>query len=274
MSDPAILISSEAGLWRITLNRPDRLNSFTAAMHAELADALDKVEADTAGRLLVITGAGRAFCAGQDLGERDVDAGPPDLGYALEHYYNPLVRRLTALPIPVLCAVNGVAAGAGVNLVAACDIVIARHSARFVQAFSSIGLIPDAGGSWNLPRAMGLPRALGFTLLGEPITASEAESFGLIWKAVDDDAFDVAVEAIITKLARGPTFGLGLAKRLLRDGLDSSLAGALDAERDAQRCCGTAPDYREGVTAFTNKRVPQFTGGQPDPNSRPPRIVQ
>lgn len=263
MAYRTILLSNEAGCWRLTLNRPDRLNGFTAEMHGEVADAVGRVEGDASARVLLITGAGRAFCAGQDLGERDVNAGPLDLGLSIERYYNPLIRRLTALPIPVVCAVNGAAAGAGVNLVAACDIAIARRSAKFVQAFSSIGLVPDAGGSWHLPRRMGQARALGFTLLGEPLSATQAEAFGLIWKAVDDEDYEREVEAVVAKLASGPTFGLGEAKKLIRQAADVTLDVSLEHERDAQRRCGLAPDYKEGVSAFKEKRAPRFSGAAP-----------
>ncbi len=260
-----ILLDRREGCWRLTLNRPDRLNSFTTQMHQEVADAICRVEADEYARVLVITGAGKAFCAGQDLAERDVDSDKPlDLGEAIERYYNPLVRKLTALRLPVICAVNGVAAGAGVNLVAACDIVIARRSAKFVQAFSSIGLIPDAGGSWHLPRLMGLNRALGFSLLGEALSAQQAQAFGLVWEVVEDDAFAARIDALEQKLGSGPTYGLGQAKRLIRNGLGCTLDEALASEREAQRQCGLASDYKEGVTAFKEKRTATFSGARPD----------
>lgn len=252
--------SIESAVARLTLARPDQLNAFTVQMHAEVAQALEQVETDRSIRVLLITGAGRAFCAGQDLGERHVDAGPLDLGSNIEKYYNPLIRRLTALPVPVVCAVNGVAAGAGVNLALACDITLARKSAKFVQAFSAIGLVPDAGGTWNLPRAIGQTRALGFVLSGEPLSAERAEAWGMIWKAVDDESFEAEVEALVRRLATGPTRGLVNAKQAIRAASTSTLTQQLDLERDLQRACGLTDDYREGVTAFKKKRAPHFTG--------------
>jgi 2-(1,2-epoxy-1,2-dihydrophenyl)acetyl-CoA isomerase len=260
MAYSTIQLEQTGGAFRLTLDRPDRLNAFSAAMHGEISDGLNRVERSADARVLLITGAGRAFCAGQDLGERDVESGPLDLGDSPERYYNPLVRRLAALPLPIVCAVNGVAAGAGVNVAIACDIVIAKKSAKFVQAFSSIGLVPDAGGTWNLPRLIGPARALAFTLLGETLSAERAEAIGLIWKAVDDESFETEVEALVSRLATAPTSGLAAAKQAIRSSLTATLDEALDRERDLQRACGLSADYTEGVRAFKAKRRPNFTG--------------
>lgn len=251
------------GAYRLMLDRPDKLNSFNARMHDEVRDVLTRIEDDPAARVLLVTGTGRGFCAGQDLGDRDVNAGPLDLSKGPENDYNPLIRRLAALPLPVVCAVNGVAAGAGVNIAVACDIVVAKKSAKFAQAFSAIGLVPDSGGTWMLPRLIGQARALGFTLLNERFTAEEAETAGLIWKAIDDDAFEETVDAIVTRLAKAPTFGLASAKRAIRASWTSTLDEALDRERDMQKQCGLSPDYKEGVNAFKEKRTPKFTGAGP-----------
>lgn len=263
MGYSSVLLDVANGVYRLTLNRPDRLNSFTAQMHQEVRDVLARIENDPAARVLLLTGAGRGFCAGQDLGERDVNSGPLDLSVGPERDYNPLVRRLVELPLPVVCAVNGVAAGAGVNIAAACDIVIARKAAKFAQAFSAIGLVPDAGGTWHLPRLMGQARALGFTLLNETISGAQAEEMGLIWRAVDDDAFEPLIENIVSRLASAPTFGLASAKHAIRASWTSTLDEALDRERDMQKQCGLSPDYIEGVSAFKEKRRPNFTGAQP-----------
>jgi 2-(1,2-epoxy-1,2-dihydrophenyl)acetyl-CoA isomerase len=260
MNYETILFSIEAGIARLTLNRADRLNAFNVPMHIEVADALTRIEGDPAVRVLLLSGAGRGFCAGQDLSERDVHAGPLDLGHAVGTYYNPLLRRLTSLRLPVVCAVNGVAAGAGVNLALACDIVLARRSAKFVQAFSAIGLIPDAGGTWLLPHLMGQTRALGFTLTGGTLTAPMAEQWGLIWKAVDDDEFDAQVTQLVEQLAQAPTRGLAAAKRAIRGAWNATLDQQLDLERDLQRDCGLSDDYKEGVSAFKARRAPRFAG--------------
>jgi 2-(1,2-epoxy-1,2-dihydrophenyl)acetyl-CoA isomerase len=260
MTYKTILFESCQGIARLTLNRPDRLNAFTAQMHEEVADALSEVEADPKTRVLLLTASGRGFCAGQDLTERDVHAGPLDLGKTTRTYYNPLIRRLTALPLPVVCAVNGVAAGAGVNLALACDLVIACSSARFVQAFSGIGLVPDAGGTWALPHLIGQARALGFTLTGGTLSASIAAEWGLIWKAVDDEHFEAEREALLEQLARGPTRGLGAAKLAIRSAACATLDEQLDLESELQRQCGLTKDYKEGVSAFKERRRPDFTG--------------
>lgn len=260
MTYHTILFENKSGIARLTLNRPERLNAFTTQMHEEVADALARVEADADTRVLLLTATGRGFCAGQDLAERNVNAGPLDLGETTRTYYNPLIRRLVALPLPVVCAVNGVAAGAGVNLALACDVVIARSSARFVQAFSAIGLIPDAGGTWALPHLIGQARALGFTLTGGTISAGAAAEWGLIWKSVDDEHFDAELEALIEQLAHGPTRGLGMAKQAIRQAGLSTLEQQLELESELQRQCGLTHDYKEGVSAFKQRQRPNFTG--------------
>ena len=217
MSEPPVLVDRAQAYWTITLNRPDKLNAFNAAMHAGLQEALREAEADPACRALILTGAGRAFCAGQDLDERMVPEGgtPPDLGATIEAGYNPLIRRLRALPIPIVAAVNGVAAGAGANVALACDIVLAARSARFIQAFAKIGLIPDSGGTWLLPRLVGSARARALALLAEPVTAEQAEAWGMIWRCVEDERLMPDATALARQLAEGPTFGLGLIKQAL-----------------------------------------------------------
>ena len=254
-----IIYIEQDGIHRLIFNRPDQLNAINETMKWEIQSALIRVQ-NSAPRVLLISGNGRGFCAGQDLGDRDVNAGPLDLGEGPDKFYNPLIRTLTSLPAPVVCAVNGVAAGAGVNIAIACDVVVAKSSAKFVQAFSSIGLVPDAGGSWHLTRKMGVARALSFTLLSERLSANEAVDAGLISKVIDGDVFDAEVERIVTALSRAPTFGLASAKRALRDAMYSSLDEALDFERDSQRQCGHTNDYAEGVNAFKEKRLPEFKG--------------
>lgn len=243
---------------RITLNRPDRLNSFTVVMHEELRDALAKVDD---ARVIVITGAGRGFCAGQDLNDRSVAPGETvDLGTTVEQYWNPLVRKITSLPQPVIARVNGVAAGAGANIALACDLVVAGKSAKFIQSFSAIGLIPDSGGTWALPRLVGQARALGLALTGEPLAAEKAADWGLIWKAVEDEALDDEVDAIATRLASLPPLGLAAIKEMIRSSTQYSLDEELDRQAGAMRRLGFTADYREGVAAFLEKRPPNFTG--------------
>ncbi|NOX82790.1 MAG: 2-(1,2-epoxy-1,2-dihydrophenyl)acetyl-CoA isomerase [Alphaproteobacteria bacterium] len=262
MSYETIIFSIDNGAARLTLNRPDRLNSFTVQMHSEVSKALDQTESDKTVRTMLITGAGRGFCAGQDLSDRAVAPGNDgvDLGESLEERYNPLIRRLTSLPIPVVCAVNGVAAGAGVNIALAADIVIAARSAKFIQSFANIGLVPDSGGTWILPRLVGQARALGLTLTGEPLMAQTAADWGLIWKAVDDEKLNEETEAMIAKFAAAPTKGLAAIKAAIRSASSRTLNEQLDHERDLQRDLGRTDDYREGVDAFMNKRKPVFKG--------------
>jgi len=247
------------GIARITLNRPDRLNSFTAEMHQELRSALGEA---ASARVVVITGAGRAFCAGQDLNERAVASGghPVDLGQTVETGWNPLIKLLTTMPQPVIAQVNGVAAGAGANIALACDIVVAGRSAKFIQSFAAIGLIPDSGGSWILPRLVGQARALGLALMGEPLSAEKAEEWGLIWKCVDDDILAGEVDTIASKLAALPPLGLAAIKSIIRSTWSRTLDQELHLQRDEMRRLGFTQDYREGVAAFLEKRPAKFTG--------------
>ena len=258
----SILVSVEAGIETITLNRPEKLNALNPEMHQLLRAALERAAVEPEIRVMIITGAGRGFCTGQDLAERDVSAGaaPIDLSVSLGSHYNPLVRRLRALPKPIICAVNGVAAGAGANIALACDLVIAARSASFIQAFSKIGLMPDAGGSYFLPRLIGTARAMGLALLAEKLDAEQAVQWGLIWKVVDDQQLINEANALALKLANGPTKGYGLLKKAMYASPGNSLDAQLDLERDLQREAGYSEDYREGVTAFKEKREPRFKG--------------
>ena len=257
-----VLLDITNGIARITLNRPDRLNSFNDAMHEALRAALASVTADASVRVLLLTGAGRGFCAGQDLGDRAVAPGGPavDLGASIERNYKPLILALRALPMPVVCAVNGVAAGAGANIALACDIVIAARSASFIQAFAKIGLVPDSGGTYWLPRLVGAARAKGLAMLADRLPAEQAEAWGLIWKCVDDDQLAGTVEALLSQLAQAPTKGLAAIKQALHASEENTLERQLDVERDLQRALGYSNDYREGVAAFVGKRPPRFTG--------------
>jgi 2-(1,2-epoxy-1,2-dihydrophenyl)acetyl-CoA isomerase len=261
MSYGTILFSVDGGIARLTLNRPDKLNSFNVQMHSEVQDALASLSG-TMARVLVLTGAGRGFCAGQDLGDRAVAPGAEgiDLGESIERYYKPLVLALHALPMPVIAAVNGVAAGAGANIALACDLVIAARCASFVQAFSKLGLLPDSGGTWILPRLVGNARALGLTLLGNKLAAEQAAAWGMIWQCVDDADLNPAVDALAQQFAAAPTRGLAWTKAAIRGSWQHSLAEQLDIERDAQRELGRSADYAEGVAAFVAKRTPRFTG--------------
>jgi 2-(1,2-epoxy-1,2-dihydrophenyl)acetyl-CoA isomerase len=258
----SVLVSLEAGVLTLTLNRPEKLNAFNPEMHQALRQGLERAADESEVRAVLLTGAGRGFCAGQDLSERDVSPGaaPIDLSVSLGSHYNPLVRRLRALPKPVVCAVNGIAAGAGANVALACDLVLAARTARFVQAFSRIGLVPDSGGTYFLPRLVGTARAMGLALLAESIGAEQAEQWGLIWKAVDDARLADDATSLARRLANGPTKGYGLLKQALYASSGNSLDAQLDLERDLQREAGLSQDYREGVSAFKEKREPRFNG--------------
>lgn len=258
----SILFDIRDGIARLTLNRPDRLNSFTAAMHLEVREALERVQADQSVRVLVLTGAGRGFCAGQDLADRAVASGDAavDLGESMEKYYGPLVLTLRALPIPVICAVNGVAAGAGANIALGCDIVIAARSASFIEAFCRLGLIPDTGGTYFLPRLIGTARAVGLSMLGDKLSAERAENWGLIWKCVDDDKLAQEAQALAQHFSRAATQGLARMKQALQASPANTLEQQLNLERDFMRELGYSADYREGVSAFMEKREPKFRG--------------
>jgi 2-(1,2-epoxy-1,2-dihydrophenyl)acetyl-CoA isomerase len=262
MTYQTILLDISDDVGRITRNRPDKLNSFTPEMHLELRDAIEKIAKDA--RAMLLTGAGRGFCAGQDLSQRRQMGGegeaPPDLGHTIETFYNPLVKRLRSLELPIVCAVNGVAAGAGMSLALACDITLAARSASFLQAFAKLGLVPDSGSTWFLPRLVGDARARGLAMLAEKITAEQAAAWGLIWKVVDDDKLMDEAGALARQLATQPTKGLARIKQALDAAPTSSLGAQLDLERDLQRELGHTNDYREGVAAFFEKRPAKFVG--------------
>lgn len=263
MSYENILFENANGIARITLNRADRLNSFTVAMHTELRDALAKVRADSSTRVLLLTGAGRGFCAGQDLADRGAVASgdkPVDLGETVETWWAPLVVNLRTLPLPVVCAVNGVAAGAGANVALAADLVLATKSASFIQSFCKLGLIPDTGGTWILPRLLGTARAMGLAMLGDKLSADQAQEWGLIWKSIDDANFKNEVEALVQQLAQAPTKGLAKTKELILGSGPVGVEEALKREAAAMRELGFGADYLEGVAAFKEKRTPTFTG--------------
>jgi 2-(1,2-epoxy-1,2-dihydrophenyl)acetyl-CoA isomerase len=256
-----VQIARDGAISRLTLNRPDKLNAFTREMHAELRAALEAADADARCRVVVLTGAGRAFSAGQDLAEAigGSDA-PGEIENRLETWYNPLIRLITSLEKPVIAAVNGIAAGAGANIALACDLVLAARSASFLQAFARIGLVPDAGGTYFLPRLVGAQRARGLALLAEPLSAEKAEAWGLIWKVVDDDRLAHEVSAVAGKLAASATYALALAKRALAASASNTLSRQLDLERELQQLASASPDAREGIAAFLEKRAPTFTG--------------
>lgn len=250
------------GRWvEITLNRPDKLNAFNEEMHGAFRDAIEAAR-DGRARALLLTGAGRGFCAGQDLGDRDPEKmqSPPDLGRTVRDFYAPLVRLIRGLDIPVVCAVNGVAAGAGANLALACDMVLAAESARFIESFARVGLIPDTGGSWHLPRLLGEARAKGLAMTADPLTAERAEAWGLIWKCLPDAALMAEARALTERLAQGPTLGLGLTKRAIQAAATNTLDEQLALEADYMKICGESADYAEGVAAFLSKRAPRFEG--------------
>jgi len=262
MSYQTILFEINEGVARLTLNRPDRLNSFNVQMHQEVREVLAQVAASKDARVLVLTGAGRGFCAGQDLADRAVAPGGEgvDLGDSIENNYKPLILALRNLPMPVIAAVNGVAAGAGANIALACDLVIATRSASFVQAFCKLGLVPDSGGTWSLPRLLGNARAMGLALLGDKLSAEQAAQWGMIWRCVDDAEFKSTVDQLAAQLATAPTKGLARTKQAIYESWHQTLEEQLNMERDFQRELGRSQDYAEGVAAFTEKRTPKFVG--------------
>ncbi|MBD1230879.1 2-(1,2-epoxy-1,2-dihydrophenyl)acetyl-CoA isomerase [Acinetobacter seifertii] len=257
-----IIAEEKNGVGYLTFNRPKALNSFNVDMHREVAEVLNLWTKNPDVRCVVISGEGRGFCAGQDLGDRVVDpnAEAPDLGYSIETYYNPLIKTIVNMPKPVICAVNGVAAGAGANIALACDLVIAAKSANFVQAFCRLGLVPDSAGTWFLPRAVGHARAMGLTLLGDKLPAETAKEWGMIWDVVEDADLKTKVTELAERLAKQPTFGLSLIKKAIHQSSNNTFDEQMLLERDLQRIAGRSEDYREGVQAFMNKREPNFKG--------------
>ncbi|PJG67239.1 2-(1,2-epoxy-1,2-dihydrophenyl)acetyl-CoA isomerase PaaG [Acinetobacter seifertii] len=257
-----IIAEEKNGVGYLTFNRPKALNSFNVDMHREVAEVLNQWTKNPDVRCVVISGEGRGFCAGQDLGDRVVDPNSeaPDLGYSIETYYNPLIKTIVNMPKPVICAVNGVAAGAGANIALACDLVIAAKSANFVQAFCRLGLVPDSAGTWFLPRAVGHARAMGLTLLGDKLPAETAKEWGMIWDVVEDADLKTKVTELAERLAKQPTFGLSLIKKAIHQSSNNTFDEQMLLERDLQRIAGRSEDYREGVQAFMNKREPNFKG--------------
>jgi 2-(1,2-epoxy-1,2-dihydrophenyl)acetyl-CoA isomerase len=262
MSYNTIEYEVDSGVAVLTLNRPDALNSFTVEMHGEVLEVLQSAAGDRSVRAVLITGKGRGFCAGQDLNDRAVSPGEsmPDLGESVENYYNPLIRRITTMEKPVICAVNGVAAGAGANIALACDIVIAARSANFIESFAKLGLIPDSGGTWHLPRLVGMARAKGLAMLGPKVSAEQAEAWGMIWQVVDDDALMDAALGLAKQMATQPTRGFAFTKQAFAASAANSLDQQLDLERDLMRAAGRTHDYQEGVKAFLEKRQPEYKG--------------
>lgn len=257
-----IIAEEKNGVGYLTFNRPKALNSFNVDMHREVAEVLNQWTKNPDVRCVVISGEGRGFCAGQDLGDRVVDpnAEAPDLGYSIETYYNPLIKTIVNMPKPVICAVNGVAAGAGANIALACDLVIAAKSANFVQAFCRLGLVPDSAGTWFLPRTVGHARAMGLALLSDKLPAETAKEWGMIWDVVEDAELKTKVTELAERLAKQPTFGLSLIKKAIHQSSNNTFDEQMLLERDLQRIAGRSEDYREGVQAFMNKREPNFKG--------------
>jgi len=251
-----LILAQEGAVVTITLNRPEKLNSFTAKLHADLLDVLQTADADTGVRCVVLTGAGKGFCAGQDLGDLDMN----NLQDVLEKQYNPLLRQIAGMQKPIIASVNGVAAGAGANIALNCDIVLAAKSARFIQSFSQIGLVPDAGGSWILPRLIGQARAMALAMTAEPVTADAAADMGMIWKAVENDELVSSTAHLATTLAALPTVALAYIRQMLRQSSTNTLSEQLNMERDFQHAASQTDDFKEGVDAFLNKRKPSYSG--------------